>query len=662
MTTNIKEAKPIFLQEAKKSGYICPFCNNGSGADGTGITKDPKTNSYHCFKCGFHGDILDLIGVKFNLNTVSEQLVKAREIYGDIEINDYKPKDNITPPPQENYKDFYSQAIKNNDYSYLKSRGISEEIQKRFNVGFIADWVSPKAIQTTIEKGGNIDKLPKTPRCIIPRAENNYLARDTRNNLTQEEKKYQKQNQGATTLYNMQAIKDNPVVFVVEGEIDCMSVYEAGGVAIALCSTSHVKTLVSVLKSDSIENTFILMLDNDEAGQKAQKELKKELTALNITTIEANYTGKDPNSLLISNKEEFKKIITSLQDKAKQSDNLDDYNASNSLDYFLNIEKQPIGFEAKTGFSELDRNDGNLYGGLHEGLYIIGAISSLGKTTFCLQLADQIAEQGNEVIFFSLEQSKYELMSKSISRETYKKYNRHQNKNGTFKAKETMQILNNRRYSNYNANDKAIIKEGIEAYSKYAKNVYIYEGRYKGERLNVQHIKTIVKKHIEKTGKTPVIFIDYLQILAPNDSRATDKQNTDNAVFELKEISRNFHIPVFAISSFNRDNYSEAVSMTSFKESGAIEYSSDILLGLQYYGMDYRPESEKDRGQRINKLKTENEEKKANKEPINIELKCLKNRNGTLFSIVFQFVSAFNFYKENSLNDFIKQDNRKKVV
>lgn len=30
-----------------------------------------------------------------------------------------------------------------------------------------------------------------------------------------------------------------------------------------------------------------------------------------------------------------------------------------------------------------------------------------------------------------------------------------------------------------------------------------------------------------------------------------------------------------------------AVNMAAFKESGAIEYSSDVLMGLQYEGMDY---------------------------------------------------------------------------
>ena len=40
--------------------------------------------------------------------------------------------------------------------------------------------------------------------------------------------------------------------------------------------------------------------------------------------------------------------------------------------------------------------------------------------------------------------------------------------------------------------------------------------------------------------------------------------------------------PVIAISSLNRENYKSGISMTAFKESGGIEYSSDVLIGLQF--------------------------------------------------------------------------------
>ena len=72
------------------------------------------------------------------------------------------------------------------------------------------------------------------------------------------------------------------------------------------------------------------------------------------------------------------------------------------------------------------------------------------------------------------------------------------------------------------------------------------------------------------TGKTPLVIVDYLQIVAPYNERATDKQNMDKAVLELKRISRDFKLPVIAVSSLNRMSYGQRISMEAFKESGAI--------------------------------------------------------------------------------------------
>lgn len=53
-------------------------------------------------------------------------------------------------------------------------------------------------------------------------------------------------------------------------------------------------------------------------------------------------------------------------------------------------------------------------------MYVLGAISSLGKTTFCGQLADQLAGAGEHVLYFTLEQTTLELVSKALSRLMFK--------------------------------------------------------------------------------------------------------------------------------------------------------------------------------------------------------------------------------------------------
>lgn len=105
-----------------------------------------------------------------------------------------------------------------------------------------------------------------------------------------------------------------------------------------------------------------------------------------------------------------------------------------------------------------------------------------------------------------------------------------------------------------------------------------------------------MEAHIAQTGRVPVVLIDYLQIIAPVDVHFTDKQNTDRVVTALKKLSRAHEATVLAISSFNRENYNTLTSMASFKESGGIDYSADVLLGLQARGaggraLTWRPRS-----------------------------------------------------------------------
>jgi replicative DNA helicase len=279
-----------------------------------------------------------------------------------------------------------------------------------------------------------------------------------------------------------------------------------------------------------------------------------------------------------------------------------------------------------TGFPALDHE---LEGGLYPSLYFIGAISSLGKTSFCIQLGDQVAQAGHDVLIFSLEQSKDELIAKSISRITYnldtspKKWN----------AKTVTGILNGKRYANYNETEHGIITEATRQYSEYAKGrIFIREGV---GNIGVKQISESVEQHIKYTGRRPLVILDYLQILAPHDARSTDKQNTDKNVTELKRISRDHKICIIGISSFNRDNYNQSVSMSAFKESGAIEYSSDVLIGLQFKGTG---EQDFD----VDKAKSEDMRE--------LELKILKNRNGRAGRVIeFENYPMFNVFHEIGL-------------
>lgn len=630
--------------------YVCPLCGSGTGKSGTGAFSIKNGTSWKCFSCNAGGDIFDLYGAINGTADHNEQLRGLSELYG-VQVasyrstaqEDFSPEyqkhakneqythssihtsvyTQADPPQQTDYTDFFLQAHKAVEQTdYWKRRGLSKETVDRFKLGYVAEWRHPKA-----------PKAPASPRLIIPTSPYSYLARDTRETIPEEQRAYSKSKVGSIQLFNKKALQTaTKPIFIVEGELDALSIIEVGGEAVALGTTTKSKALIELLKAQAPAQALIIALDNDEAGQRASRELTEGLQGLNIPCYSFNPCGqyKDANEALQRDREALTIAVEEaehLQDEEAQAQK--EAYLKNSTAHYLQSFVNGIADSVDTpyiptGFKKLDSV---LDGGLYEGLYIVGAISSLGKTTIITQIADQIAQAGTDVLIFSLEMARAEIMAKSISRHTLQSVLA---TGGDIRnAKTARGITTGKRYIDYSQTERDLINSSIMEYSKYAQNIYISEGV--GD-IGAEQIRETVRKHILFTGKTPVVIIDYLQILAPYSERATDKQNTDKAVMELKRISRDHKTPVIGISSFNRANYKEAVTMEAFKESGAIEYSSDILIGLQLKGAGKKDFDA-------------NEAKR--KDPREIELVILKNRNGrTGDSLSFNFYPLFNYFEE----------------
>ena len=273
----------------------------------------------------------------------------------------------------------------------------------------------------------------------------------------------------------------------------------------------------------------------------------------------------------------------------------------------------------QTGFTNLD-----LMTNLYPGLYIIGAISSLGKTTFMQQMADQIAEKGTPVIFFSLEQSTLELASKSLSRIMAKK-----------DARNAMTSLQIRK----NGNDPRVV-EAVAEYDKFSRNVFVAECTFSA---TIDTIVDTVKEFIMQTGKKPVVIVDYLQVIQADESNTkSPKDLVDMHVRRLKRLQADNKLVLFVISSLNRQNYQTQIDYESFKESGGIEYSADVLWGLQLQCVHEDVFSSQtkvnEKRQRIREAKIAN--------PRQIELVCLKNRFGVAnYNCLFDYYPQYDYFR-----------------
>ena len=287
----------------------------------------------------------------------------------------------------------------------------------------------------------------------------------------------------------------------------------------------------------------------------------------------------------------------------------------------------------KTGFSNLDGKDNKRkFIILYPGLYVIGAVSSGGKTTFCLQLADNLAEAGEHVLFFAFEQTRFELVSKSLARLC-------QSGGAFYESAPTAIDIRNGRTS-------PELREAMQKYRAISQNSRIIECDF---RTDITKIENTVEDYIKQTGVKPVVFVDYLQLITSNDTRLkSTKDIVDSNVRALKLLQMRHELLMFVVSSINRENYATSIDFQSFKESGGIEFTADVVMGLQAYIIHDELFNGAEKTN-IN-IKRRALELAKREKPRHIEMRILKNRYGIAnASFYFQYYSQFELFIPSTL-------------
>jgi replicative DNA helicase len=637
--TNLTDYANDHLEKLGNGRLVCPNCKSG-----TGPHKSPAFSitdkHWTCFSCYESGDVYDLAGIIHNTDDKTEQLKLVAD-WANIPLQvDRKPIEKALKPIKKkseskpalelaptleqgrtHERDYLAQCARALEASpaavdYLQMRGFTIEEAKRFGFGY-----------SKTDKHGEELTLP-----FIGSSDYYYTARDITEKRTFKYRKPPRDNVGEAPLFDPD-ILENTVFFIVEGVLDAYAIKALGYSAFATTGgASH--RIVEYFTNSRFRGGVIILADNDGGkGLKIMQPLKdaldkagilNELCLLNASSsIKANYKdacealAKDRiglnNFLDLHTKTMLAKVLE-VKEKA-YIEALKDMHIADSLKVISEIGagvNEPAFIP--TGFNSLDKQIG---GGLTDGfLYVIGAVSSLGKTTFCVQVADYIATQGREVLFVSIEQSAKELIAKSVSR--LMSIQGH--------AASTSELLHAQRRQSWDSAKYTALGEVCNSYNnKTLKNIKILEPV---KQPHIADIKTIAGNMCDHSGRqqAPVIFIDYLQLIAPENETDTDKRIVDNNVRALRQLARELKTPVFVISSLNRSSYASAVEMESFKESGSIEYSADVLLGLQPRGAETIADNDK-KGKAKGKADLKDHKARLLRA---CEITVLKNRNGGL--------------------------------
>lgn len=580
----------------------CPVCGGNDH-----FTVYPDTDSYYSFSgCCKGGSIYDYLQEVIGLSP-EEARERLHELAGEEDTQKRNEKIKGAAPrtpakaegeatPDADYTADILKAYHNQtdqDRSYFLERGIANELIDKYKL----------SVQLTNDGR----------RAVLPIWSGGKVVSYTARALDGQKSKY-KNKTGSAPLFNLDYIHEvtgNEIIIITEGIFDALSVESAGYKAIALGGVEHAKKLMQAIEAtpEAKRNIFLTAFDNDEAGRTATAKLP--FRALQIP---AQY--KDLNEWHTSEPGAIAESVREQISAAARPHAVSEYLEKA---FITDIEKFKTYKDKKTGFANLD----DKMNGLYAGLYVVGGISSLGKTTFVHQLGDQLAEMGDHVLYFSLEQSKLEIVSKSLSRITAK----------TDYAK-AVPAINIR--SGYKSD--AVIN-AIRTYYEVSKRVNVIEGNF---NTTVTEIREEIERYVSYNKVKPVVIIDYLQIITGVDGRQGDKQRIDNTVTELKRISRDLDLTVFVISSLNRGNYLTPIDFESFKESGGIEYTADVIWGLQlqviHDDLFNKDKNLKEKREKIREAKAA--------DPRKIELVCLKNRNGRpSFSCNFTYYPQYDLFE-----------------
>ena len=227
-----------------------------------------------------------------------------------------------------------------------------------------------------------------------------------------------------------------------------------------------------------------------------------------------------------------------------------------------------------TGFEILDMN---LSGGFRSGdLVLIGGPQGLGKTTWVLQVARNVARSGRSVVIFSYEHDLQTLLVRLVALEAgliggadAPSLNRVRQ---TFEAADGLTGSLSERLADTDGGAKA-----IEIVQEYADRLIAH--RSTGTKTGLEAIQTAIAKVQDDTGQVPLVIVDYLQkVHVPG---ATDETERITQVAEgLKDLALDYDVPILAVVASDKEGIAQGKRMrvNNMRGSSALAYEADTVL------------------------------------------------------------------------------------
>lgn len=339
----------------------CPYCR-GDGHDRDTFSVNLKNGTFHCFRsgCGKSGHFVEL----------------ARDFGYPLDFGD-NPKKQYRRLPQRPVE------VRGPAVTYLQSRGIGRETTERYRV-------------TTRKDNPNV--------LVFPFYDENHLLQFLKYRRTDFDRAFHKNKEWCETdtkpiLFGMDQCKDFHRLVITEGQIDSLSLAEAGiPNAVSVPNGCNGFTFLENVWNWMVRFEEVVVFGDNEHGKITLLDtLQKRLPNPVKVVQQADYLGeKDANDILRKYGAEALRIAVN-NAKAAPVSHVKPLSEVKAVDWY----RLP---RIKTGIPELDKVIGGLFFGQ---VILLTGKRGEGKSTFLSQLAVEALEQNYNVFAYSGELADY---------------------------------------------------------------------------------------------------------------------------------------------------------------------------------------------------------------------------------------------------------------
>jgi len=368
------------------------------------------------------------------------------------------------------------------------------------------------------------------------------------------------------------------------------------------------RVLVEILTANPISNTTAYVQEIKDKAIK--RHLLTLTTEIKRVTLEENLNGNDVVDLVEKKLYEITQNSQSIdfKDAPKITDD--------TMAYIEEMRERgdAILVGVDTGYAELNK----MTTGFGKGdLVIVAARPAMGKTSFALNMVQNLLEKGKGVAFFSLEMPAEQLMLRLLSVQT------------------SIQ-LQRLRVGDMTPEEYKRLNDAVDK-MRHSKLYVDDHGS-----INIHQLRSKLRKLKSRHPEIELAVIDYLQIM--NGTGGKDRHLEVSEISRgLKMLARELEMPIVALSQLNRSLESRSDKrpmLSDIRESGSIEQDADIILFV-YRNDVYLYKEEKEREKEAISAGKEFISKYTEKEEEEAEIIIGKQRNGPTGHIKLVFQKKF---------------------